>query len=952
MWLLGDDDERAGQVIEEIQGGGHLCEAFTSVATLSDQLAESPPKSIVVLRDSAGDEARRLGEATLVVDPARWPLIVQCADLGDPPVEPGADVLLVGEAVQHGLLQVLGFQAEERPGRDPLEALFAEHSLLGKPREEAVRELTAELHRTAAADLAAVFVEHGESTVVECSDFVLTDEQRAGMTKWARRAATAGAVVLLPTGEESSCRFITLVAAPLVSADGTELGLLCLIWAGWHEQSLRRQVLLRSAARRLGKELHWCETQDRLVDEVDRLQELGGLEPALGVWSRATLLRLADMKAAAGARQTDPLSVVVIRVAGMERIVETFGHSTGDDVLRHVAEVILYVVRVYDSIGRLGVDELAILFEGADADGARCAVGRIQRLLESQPFVTDSGLEHWVAITAGITEVTKREDGQQALARATFAARQARPSSDPVVVEAQPGRPPSTMPAPPSLEGKTLGGNYRLLRRIGTGGGGGVYRGEDLGLRRPVAVKVLLPHFAGDQALVEQFRQEATILASLRHPNLVNVYSFGLHKRHAYFVMELVEGESVRGTIDRRIRDGNPMPLARVRLVVEQLASALDTLHRSGVVHRDVKPDNLLVDPFRQRTVLVDVGIARRRGADVCVAGTPGYMAPEVFTVADPGQAVDVFGFAVTLYEMLTLRRPWALPEDLAAMAQHQHDTPPERPSDIRPALAPVDEVLLKALAFEPGERWQSARELAEAFLGALAFVDELADERSPESAVASSQGAAISHPLLGELAAHDGAEPLSRGVVFRSVARVFGLRPAAQWRGELAARDPQLGAVLGPALPPLDWAPTAALVRVLQADTPDGRNADSFARDLGRATVRATFRRFFPASITTLAPRGTLQALHEIWPHYHSWGTLEVVADTDREAVVCLTGSPPEPMLTALIAGMLEQLVVLSGGREVTVRETGGATTDEGCCQFEIAWEWTPRSLVPLSQS
>ncbi len=953
IWLLADDDERTTRWAERLEGEGHQCEAFATVECIGEQVAVNPPAVIAVLRHLGEDEAERLSRVTLLADPGCCPLVIHCAEVGDPPVRMGADVVLIGEAAWQGLSSVVCSRAAQWSGHDPLEALFVEHGLLGKPRGEALTDLIRQIHQAAAADVACFLLDRPEGLVIETSLAELSEEHRTTLAKWAALAAAGAAVLVVPSlvADDSGCPFATVVAVPLRAEDGTELGLLCLAWSGWHDLSLPRQVLLRRAARRLGRELHWRDTQDRLVDEVEELQALGGLDPTLGVWSRPTLLRLAEMKAAASARTGDPLSAVVIRISGMKQLIETFGHSTGDDVLRHVAEVIMYVVRAYDSLGRLGADELAILFDGAETQGASSAVGRIQRLLESQPFVTDGGLEHWVATTASITEVSRRENGQQALARATIAARQAR-SSEPVVVEARPGHAPSSLPAPPSLEGKTLGGTYRVLRRIGAGGGGGVYRGEDLGLRRPVAVKVLLPHFAKDKRLVDRFREEAAILASLRHPNLVNVYSFGLHKQHVYFIMELVEGETVRGTIDRGAKDGSPVPLARVRVVVEQMASALDTLHRSGVVHRDVKPDNILVDPFRQRAVLVDVGIARRRGADVCVAGTPGYMAPEVFTEVDPGPAVDVFGLAATIYEMLTLRSPWRLPEDVSLLAQWLRVNPPKRPSLIRKSLAPIDEVLLKALAFDPHERWQSAPELAEAFLAALADVDELADEHVTASIRTFSQSPSSRRPHFSSASPSFAIEPQTRGVVFRSVSRVFGLRPTAQWRDVLSAQGSGLAEVLGPSLPPLDWAPTASLVRVLQAGPPDGRPARRFARDLGRATVRATFRRFFPASITMLAPRGTLRALHEIWPHYHSWGTLEVVTESDDRAVVRVTDKPAEPILDDLLAGMLEQMVVLSGGAQVTLRQTDTSPTDQTECRFEISWKWSPTSVPPLSDA
>jgi serine/threonine protein kinase len=643
----------------------------------------------------------------------------------------------------------------------------------------------------------------------------------------------------------------------------------------------------------------------------------------------------------------------VLNVVGMTRINEVHGHREGDALLRHLAEVAVYVVRGSDIVARYDGDDLAVVFHGTTASQAVTVVERIRHTVASAPIRTDDGQEIHVTTTAGVTGLGATEDsGERALARAAAAA--ARGNDGAVVTAFFDGDKieRTSVPIRRALDGVTFGGTYRVLHEIGAGGGGGVFRGEDLGLRRPVAIKILRAEQSQNEELVERFRAEAATLAALRHTNLVQVYAFGLEDGHAYFVMELVEGESLFDAVLRSRRERRPIPIDRIVMVLEQISSALRTLHRAGIIHRDVKPANVLIDPFRDRAVLVDVGIASRHGQRANLAGTPGYMAPEAATTVDITASADVYGLAVTLYELLTLRLPWPTDDDPLRMIQNQRSIAPTPPSSIHPALAALDEPLLCAMRVEPTERFANVEKFSTAMRRALAAMSNVAtpDSITPSSSESVPESAedhgAIAHaPTVVWQSSPGEDEPTTRGVVFRALPRVIGARNTATWRLELGAPQPRLAEVLSPATLPLGWLPTRLLVELLTSPPNDYPRAATLGRDLGRASVRATFRRFFPASAVTLAPGGTLSALPSIWPRYHSWGTVRVVPHVSDRMTVLIQRTPAVACLCDWTMGAIEQLVLLSGGDKVAVEHERCEARGAPECAFEVTWHWDPAS-------
>lgn len=283
----------------------------------------------------------------------------------------------------------------------------------------------------------------------------------------------------------------------------------------------------------------------------------------------------------------------------------------------------------------------------------------------------------------------------------------------------------SAMQGPVSA-GTILGERYRVAERIGSGGMATIYRGYDLTLERAVAVKVLHSHLAGDEELQARFRTEARHAASLSHPHIVGVYDQGVADL-PYIVMELIDGLSLREVLDERGQLPPPEALA----VLEPVARALGRAHRAGVVHRDVKPENVLVAADGTPKV-ADFGVARvvagtshtQTGA---LIGSVHYMAPELVDGQEASQASDQYALGVVLYELLTGRRPFAGDSPMAVALRHTRDRVPPPSQEGASCGAAVDEVVARATRHEPQDRYPDldafADELREAVPGGPAAV-------------------------------------------------------------------------------------------------------------------------------------------------------------------------------------------------------------------------------------
>ncbi|SRR5581483_11723314 len=274
----------------------------------------------------------------------------------------------------------------------------------------------------------------------------------------------------------------------------------------------------------------------------------------------------------------------------------------------------------------------------------------------------------------------------------------------------------------------TLAGRYRLVRLIDRGGMAEVWEGKDEILDRPVAIKVLHPRLAGDEQFQERFRLEAVAAARLAHPNVVATFDTGMDDGVAFIVMELVVGRTLREVL----REEGPLPVAKAVAIAAAVADALHYAHEAGVVHRDVKPGNILIGSDG-RVKVADFGIAKaatdqdltQQGA---LLGTAKYLAPEQVAGQPQDRRADVYGLGVVLYEMLTGRAPFTGDTDMAVAYQHAHADPPKL-RQLRPDVSRrLEGIVLKAMAKAPEQRFATAADMRTALLS-VPFDDDEHDD-------------------------------------------------------------------------------------------------------------------------------------------------------------------------------------------------------------------------------
>lgn len=267
-------------------------------------------------------------------------------------------------------------------------------------------------------------------------------------------------------------------------------------------------------------------------------------------------------------------------------------------------------------------------------------------------------------------------------------------------------------------ETRLLNDRYQLLEGLGKGGMAFVYRARDLMLERYVGVKILREDYSRDPAFQERFRQEAKAAANLSHPNIVTVHDFGLDAGKLFIVMEYVPGTDLKTLLQKR---GRFTPEEALPLVI-QACAGIGYAHRAGLVHCDVKPQNMLVTPD-QRLKVADFGIARALASirpdeqsDV-VWGSPQYFSPEQASGAAPSPASDVYSLGVVMYEMLTGTLPFNA-TTATELARMHLDVQPPLLTEMLPDISPtLEQILLKVLSKEPSARYRTADQLGRVLL-------------------------------------------------------------------------------------------------------------------------------------------------------------------------------------------------------------------------------------------
>jgi hypothetical protein len=269
------------------------------------------------------------------------------------------------------------------------------------------------------------------------------------------------------------------------------------------------------------------------------------------------------------------------------------------------------------------------------------------------------------------------------------------------------------------LTGKQLG-SYQVVEPLGEGGMAAVYKAYQPAMDRYVALKILPRHFAKDPQFSGRFQQEARILARLQHPHILPVFDFGQVDDYAYIVMPFIES----GTLTHLMR-GQPLPWDQIRRIVSQVGDALDYAHTRGLIHRDVKPSNVLIDE-RSNCLLMDFGLAKLIEGSIhlthtgAIMGTPAYMSPEQGLGQKLAARSDIYSLGVILYELATGRVPYQAETPMAVVIKHIHDPLPP-PRTFNAALPDtLERVILKSLAKNPEDRFATAGEMVKALQAAI----------------------------------------------------------------------------------------------------------------------------------------------------------------------------------------------------------------------------------------
>ncbi len=372
------------------------------------------------------------------------------------------------------------------------------------------------------------------------------------------------------------------------------------------------------------------------------------------------------------------------------------------------------------------------------------------------------------------------------------------------------------------LIGKTLG-PYRILEQIGVGGMATVYKAYQPNMERYVAIKILPHYLSQDKEFAKRFQREAHAIARLEHPHILPIFDYGEADGITYIAMRYIEA----GTLKQHLQKGL-LPLDDIVRLIGQIGSALDYAHRQGVIHRDVKPGNVLIDN-EGNTYLTDFGLARMLEASEQLTasgvglGTPAYMSPEQGQGIKADHRSDIYSLGVMLFEMVTGRVPYEAETPMATVLKHINDPLP-LPRTVNPNVSePIERVILKALAKDPADRYQSAGEMLQALVKAAQ--ETSAAETPPPPAIVKAT------PVREEVPGLARPQPLwqrPRGKALLIGGAVIAVLALALFLSQLSGRVQIAG-------------PAATTTTVAQLTTPARATAEVVSLTPTRPTVIAT---------------------------------------------------------------------------------------------------------------
>jgi serine/threonine protein kinase len=325
------------------------------------------------------------------------------------------------------------------------------------------------------------------------------------------------------------------------------------------------------------------------------------------------------------------------------------------------------------------------------------------------------------------------------------------------------------------LVGRDIG-RYRLVQRIGKGGMSSVYRAVDMERGDDVAIKLLSPHIGEDPKFRARFAREARVLAELSHPNIVPILDYGEAKGYAYLTMPF----KIVGTLQAQLDNGGFLP-RQVARIVGDIASALDYAHQRGVIHRDVKPSNILLAEDGN-ALLSDFGLAYVQDVSVSLTGsvligTPAYMSPEQCRGEKVGLSSDQYSLGVIMFEMFTGQLPYQAETPMGVVAKHMYDPLP-RPRYINPVIPEsIEQIIFKTMAKKPGDRFASVTEMNDSLQDALL---EALDPETGEFKPSAVSSEAITEFLITE--EHKDKKPFYRKFTFQLGAILLLLIPISTW--------------------------------------------------------------------------------------------------------------------------------------------------------------------------